>query len=83
MINILQIDILCYCRWVSNCQEEEQDATTEEQSENASEETEDGTDEQIIVTPPDNLIAQELAEGPQELTQSNAVSSIKEAVKAV
>ena len=35
------------------------------------------------MTPPDNLVAEEMAEGPQDIQQSKAVSSVKEALKAV
>ena len=35
------------------------------------------------MTPPDNLVAEEIAEGPQNIQQSKAVSSVKEALKAV
>ena len=35
------------------------------------------------MTPPDNLVAKEIAEGPQDIQQSKAVSSVKEALKAV
>ena len=35
------------------------------------------------MTPPDNLVAEEIAEGPQDIQQSKAVSSVKEALKAV
>ena len=35
------------------------------------------------MTPPDNLVAKEIAEGPQDIQQSKAVSLVKEALKAV
>ena len=33
--------------------------------------------------PPDNVVTEEMAEGPQDIQQSKAVSSAKEALKAV
>ena len=62
---------------MSNCEE----ATDEAVGEGDVDQTADKNAE--IVTPPDNLVAEELAKGPQEIQESNAVSSVKEAVKAV
>ena len=35
------------------------------------------------MTPPDHLVAQEIAEGPQDIQQSKAVSAVNDALKAV
>ena len=35
------------------------------------------------MTPPDRLVAQEIAEGPQDFQQSKAVSAVNDALKAV
>ena len=43
----------------------------------------EAADDEEIVTPPDNVVAEEMAEGPQDFQQSGAVSTTKEALKAV
>ena len=58
--------------------ETEQESQEDEETEQA-----EGGEEDQIVTPPDNLVAKEIAEGPQDIQQSKAVSSVKEALKAV
>ena len=75
-MNSSKSNILCHSRRVSNCEE----ATDEAVGEGDVKQTADENAE--IVTPPDNLVAEELAEGPQDIQESNAVSSVK-AVKAV
>ena len=54
----------------------------EYQEDDKSEQAEGGEDDQIV-TPPDNLVAKKIAEGPQDIQQSKAVSLVKEALKAV
>ena len=75
-MNCKKSKILCNYRCVSNCDEEYDDATAETEGEEVTEDAQ-------IVTPPDNMIAEELAQGPQDIQESNTVSSVKEAVKAV
>ena len=64
------------CRHVSNCDGDTPPATNVDEgaTENQGE---------TVVTPPDNMLAEEMAEGPQDFTQARAINSIGEAVKAV
>ena len=54
----------------------------ESQEDEETEQAEGGEEDQIV-TLPDNLVAEEIAEGPQDIQQSKAVSLVKEALKAV
>ena len=59
---------------------------TEERPDNEQEEQRGGPEAangDVVVTLLDNLVVQELVEGPQDMEESNAVSSVKDAVKAV
>ena len=76
-MNFSKSEILCNCRRVSNCDEATDEPVAEADGQEVAGENAE------IVTPPDNLIAEELAEGPQDIQESNAVSTVKEAVKAV
>ena len=76
-MNSSKSKILCNCRFVSNCEEATDEAVREADGEQVAGENAE------IVTPPDNLVAEELAEGLQDIQESNAVSTVKEAVKAV
>ena len=43
----------------------------------------DADNVEMIVDPPDHLVAAEMAEGPQDLGQARAINSIRDAVKSV
>ena len=74
--------ILCIYRRISNCAggtEERQDTGEGEQDVEGGQ----GANTDKVVTPPDNMVAQELVEGPEDIQESNAASSVQDAVKAV
>ena len=69
------------CRRVSNC-DGDNVSTTPAASANVDEVVAESQSE-TVVTPPDNMLAEEMAEGPQDFAQARAVNSIGDAVKAV
>ena len=76
----MEYNILCYFRQVSNCAKATEDQGDNEQEDEEGAAAADGDE---VITPSDSLIAQELADGPQETEESSATSSVKDAVKAV
>ena len=63
-MNFSKSEILCNCRRVSNCDEATDEPVAEADGQEVAGENAE------IVTPPDNLIAEELAEGPQDIQES-------------
>ena len=66
-----------FFRRVSNCTNDDDEESGEQGTGDN-----DGQQEEIV-TPPDGLVTQEMAEGPQDLSEARALNSIQSAVKAV